>query len=261
MDEQSSVAQFIESSGFPLEFAAADALTKAGFIAHQGRTYEAPGAAEAGESTFREIDVLADLVDTRSPMPIHLVVECKHLIAPWVIISGERDRSANVQPILSSSTYVDPDALAAHSREVFDIKPPIAFGVVQVVTKTTEAGTPRGGSRSTNQAFDAVRQVVSAAMGAARQWQRSDVAHLVHPVLLVEGSGLWLYESSQEPLSIRRVRLVWWGAPAGQSAAIVDVVSRAEFGPPYLLDLRDRLVTLGASISATPPTAGPFAIF
>ena len=158
MNEQSSVTQFIESSGFPLEFAAADALTKAGFITHQGRTYETPaGAPEAGESTFREIDVLADLVDTRSPMPIHLVVECKHLSAPWVIISGERDRSANVQPILSTSTYVDPDALAAHSRGAFDITPPIAFGLVQVVTKTTEPGAPRGGTRSTNQAFDAVR--------------------------------------------------------------------------------------------------------
>jgi hypothetical protein len=28
-----------------------------------------------------------------------------------------------------------------------------------------------------------------------------------------------------------------------------------------LLDLRDRLVTLGASISGTAPTAGPFAMF
>jgi hypothetical protein len=159
------------------------------------------------------------------------------------------------------STYIGPDVLAAHAREAFDIKPPIAFGVVQVVTKANDqVGTSRG-SRSSNQAFDAVRQVLSAAMGAARQWQQGDEAHLVHPVLVVEGSGLWLYESRQEPRLVPRARLVWWGAPAGQSAAIVDVVSRAEFAPPYLLDLRDRLVTLGASISGTAPTAGPFAMF
>lgn len=81
------------------------------------------------------------------------------------------------------------------------------------------------------------------------------------PLLVVEGSGLWLYESGHEPVAIRRARLVWWGAPAGQAAAMVDVVSRAEFGPPYLLDLRDRLVTLGALISATKPTGGHSAIF
>lgn len=92
-------------------------------------------------------------------------------------------------------------------------------------------------------------------------WTGGHDDHLVNPVLVVEGSGLWLYESRQEPRLVPRARLVWWGAPAGQSAAIVDVVSRTEFAPPYLLDLRDRLVTLGASISGTAPTAGPFAMF
>jgi hypothetical protein len=261
MDEQSSVSKFIESSGFPLEFAAADALTKVGFITHQGRTYEAAGTPEGGETTFREIDVVADLIDTRSPMPIHVVVECKHLTAPWVVISGEGDRSANVQPILSMSTYVDPGVLAELSRQAFDIKPPISFGVVQVVSKPNDPAGPKNGGRSINQAFDAVRQVLSAAMGAAKQLQQGDHAHLIHPVLVVEGSGLWLYESRQEPRPVPRARLVWWGAPSGQAPAIVDVVSRAEFSEQYLLDLRERLVTLCVSISATGPTAGPYAMF
>ena len=255
MDEKSSVTKFINSSGFPLEFAAADALRRVGFVTHQGRTYD---AAIPGEAIFREIDVLADLIDTRSPLLIHLVVECKHLTAPWAIISGEGDISANVQPILGSNSYRDPVVLAAHTRRELDIWPPIAFGVVQVQTKTDPA-VPRAGNKAPDPAFDAVRQVLSAAMGAARQMEPSDPLHLVHPVLVVEGRGLWVYEAGQEPRPVSRARLVWWGAPAGQSAAVVEVVSRAEFGPPYLLELRERLVALAVAIEATERTRGPWA--
>lgn len=249
VDERTSVEQFIRSSGFPLEFAAARELRSAGFVPRHGRTYEA--ASQSGEIVYREIDVLAELIDSRLAMPAQVVVECKHAKAPWVVIAGDLDPDPAVAPIQARQARRPSDPVAAAIRRTLGIEPPLAFAVVEL----------RPAALKPNQvdaAFDAVRQVLSAATGATRLVAKK-ASTLLHPIVVLDGH-LWRYQDGKELERVDRARFVWWGEPAGPVARVVDVVTRDGFGPDYLLELRNELVATTHAIRAVPvrPSAVSF---
>lgn len=245
MDERTSVEQFIEGSGFPLEFAAAHQLRLAGFVPRHGRTYES--LSPSGEIVYREIDVLAELIDERLAMPAQVVVECKHATAPWVVIAGDLDPDPAVAAIQAHPTRRALDAVATAIRSTLAIKPPLAFAVV-------ELRTPGLKSNRVDAAFDAVRQVLSAAAGATRLVAKKGPT-LLHPIVVLDGH-LWRYQDGMALEQVDRARMVWWGDPAGPVARVVDIVTRNGFGPEYLLELREELVVTTQAIHAIPIRPG-----
>lgn len=248
MTEREAVEAFIKGSGFPLEFFVADQLRRSGFTPRHGRTYESTGP--TGEAISREIDVLAQLGDTRAAFPVQVVVECKHGRAPWVVIAGERDPAPIVLPIVSHPTARSRSPLSGAMRASLGIVPPLAFGLTEV--KSAKGGTraDAGGSHL-DQAFAAIRQVLSAATGTAQILERFGEMTLLYPVIVVEGS-LWLYRDGSELEQVDKVRLVWWGSPTGPSGTAVDVVTRDGFTTDYTLGLRDELVALTRAINTLP---------
>jgi hypothetical protein len=161
MEEAESVEAFINGSGFPLEYAAAAELKNAGFVPHHGRTYEDKTA--AGASAYRDIDILADLPDTRLAMPVQVVVECKRASSPWIALGGEMDPAPAVAAITSSLAPYDTTSAPRLVRGALQIEPPIDFALVAVKTKAKEA------QGATDPAFDAVRQLLSAARGVGKR--------------------------------------------------------------------------------------------
>lgn len=244
VDERKAVQDFIDSSGFPLEYAAAAALKTAGFVPHHGRTYEDTNP--VGALIYRDIDVVADLVDTGLAMPLQVVVECKRSSAPWIVLGGEMTKEPELAAIATSLSGLDTSSGPRFIRGALEIEPPLDFAVVTVKTKEV----PGKAQPTTDPAFDAVRQLVSAATGAARAVDERGGRVVVFPILVVEGS-LWRYRYGEPVDRIERARLVWWGAP-GPDATVVDIVTRAGFTADYLLQLRERLVILSRAVDSMP---------
>lgn len=250
INEQTAVQAFIDGSGFPLEYAAAAELKTTGFLPHHGRTFEDTNA--AGATVYRDIDVLADLIDTRLAMPLQVVVECKHSTAPWIVLGGEMDSAPAIAAITTSLAGLDTSSGPRFVRGALEIAPPLDFALVTLRTKESGAAkeSQAKGQPATDPAFDAVRQLVSAATGAARAIDELGDRVVVFPILLVDGS-LWRYRYGEPVDRIDRARLVWWGAP-GPDATVVDVVTRAAFAKDYLLELRERLVILAQAVDSFP---------
>lgn len=78
------VAQWLETTGFPLEMATARAFRAAGFQIRQSTLYDDP---ESGKS--REIDVLAIHQDGIGIIQISYVLECKSSKRPWLVLTSE----------------------------------------------------------------------------------------------------------------------------------------------------------------------------
>jgi hypothetical protein len=95
--ERAGVDAWLASTGYPVESAAARALERAGFEVDLGRLYRDPDT-----RIRREIDVVARtrLMYDEEPRRVRLVVECKHLEKPWVILDprsrGDVDRRSVV---------------------------------------------------------------------------------------------------------------------------------------------------------------------
>lgn len=249
MDIRERVQQYIDSSGFPLEFFAADNLAAAGFLPRHGRTYESRPTLGA-DVVHREIDVLAELPDARLARPAALVVECKRAMAPWVVIVGERDPEPQLQ-VVHRRGHGKPlkRELARAARQALGIVPPLAFGL----TKVRNPSKGGGEREDPTDPFDAVRQVLSAAVGATSMLPAGAI---VHPVLVVEGR-LFRYQHGLEVAEVPAARMVWWGAPTGPMPVVLDVVSRVGFDVAYVLGLRDDLVRLSHVLGADQGPATP----
>lgn len=232
--ERESVEAFIAGSGFPLEFFAADRLSRGGFTPRHGRTY---ASTDDDGDRVREIDILAELTDTRLARPASLVLECKHATSPWLVMAGERDPEPALRVIRVRGGIRPLEPRQARGvRDALGITAPLAFGLTAVRSREEGKREPR------DQAFDAVRQLLSASAGAVGILPNGA---LVHPVLVVEGS-LFRYEPGHGVDQVESARLVWWGAPTGPVPVVVDVVTRTGFNEAYVQDRRNDLIALAA---------------
>jgi hypothetical protein len=215
-------------------------------VPHHGRTFEDTNA--AGLTVYRDIDVVADLADTRLAMPLQVVVECKRASSQWIVLGGEMDSAPAVAAITTSLVGRDTSSGPRFARGALEIVAPLDFALISV--KTKDKDKTQAQPTTTDPAFDAVRQVISAARGAAKSIGAAGGRVIVFPILVVDGS-LWRYRYGEPVTQIDRARLVWWGAP-GPDATVVDVVTRGTFAKPYLLELRERLVILAGAIEGFP---------
>lgn len=82
-DVQSKVLEWLETTGFPLEMAAAEAFRQVGFENRQSITYVDPET-----KTGREIDVVANRYDWIGVKDINFVIECKSSKNPWIVLTS-----------------------------------------------------------------------------------------------------------------------------------------------------------------------------
>lgn len=81
---QKKVLTWLESTGFPLEMAAANAFRRAGFEVRQSTPY-----LDSETEKGREIDVLATDPDYFGVVEINFVMECKSSSKPWVVLTSD----------------------------------------------------------------------------------------------------------------------------------------------------------------------------
>lgn len=231
------VVAWLRRGGYPLEYETARAFRGVGFPTEQGRVYKDP----IEEATHREADVVATLAVTAQPGFDTLVVaECKSLNSnPWVILTVV----ARVEPW-------EPVAEPPQFRELLRATPEVymsalvlpdryAFSVVEAELGDKEPGK---GTRK-DRARDAMQQVVSAAVGIARQGNERGRRTFVLPVVVTSAPMFILTSDTLNHEQVERAawaRVYWRGAEAHPQATIVDVVSQSAF-ETYATDLRFQL--------------------
>lgn len=80
---EDKVRKWLESTGFPLEMAAANAFRTAGFTIRQSVTYIDPETDKG-----REIDIVAIDPDWIGAIEISFILECKSSSKPWVVFTS-----------------------------------------------------------------------------------------------------------------------------------------------------------------------------
>lgn len=239
-----AVRKWIRETGYPLEYAVARTLQRAGFRTAQGVHY----VAVAGDETkAREIDVLATAVapDTPAgPIPfaeavrVRLVAECKVLRFPWVVLTREYSvgpfaafrealASGKARGVLlkaaENAGWAVPDLFqmpARHGFNVVEARPPSAAARRQA-ERSVEDDRVDG-------AYAALTQVMSASVSL--QDKVKATWSVTWPVLVVRGSLFHLgYEDDGtevlEPVEWQRVR--WAGHPT--ATTYVDIVRERHF--------------------------------
>ena len=209
------IEAWLAHQGYGLEHETAEAFRRLGFVASQGRTHLDPTTQKV-----REIDVVAEVVLTRSPAHIYAVIECKAgAIGAWVIRKSLLPWNEDLWIPISTDGLAAPlheqRALIAHILPVDPPSNPIAFSIVEAVTN---------GDR------DAAYGALSQATSAARGWlQRAATPSIALPVVVVDTPLFTLtYDATGKPqlAEVDRARVLWTEPGQGLRTA-VDVVRRS----------------------------------
>ena len=171
------VLKWLESTGFPLEMAAAEAFRRAGFEVRQSSTYADPET-EKG----REIDVLASDPDWLGAVEISFVVECKSSSKPWVILTSD-DALANYNRFSAFAIMSDP-ARSALIKKAPDLQ------CWPYVERPSEGGYGfrQALSDGADPAYTATMNVIKACAGIARinGKKPNQLISLAFPVVVVD---------------------------------------------------------------------------
>ncbi len=218
---EEKVRDWLRIQGYPLEYETARVLRAVGFRTIQGWSYRAED--EAGMVKAREIDVLASLDGSVPGDAEHkserarftVAVECKHMTAPWVVLTTEHPPEWT--PVMSQwmeSLLRDANVSAV---EAFPLPPAVGFSV-----KTT-AGK--------DVAHESLMQATNAASAAAfRGPYGAPPPEWAMPLLVVRGDLFTLGYDARGREALAEVpwcRLVWHGADAISFPTVVDVDTRA----------------------------------
>lgn len=99
---EQKVLNWLQTTGFPLEMATADAFRKVGFEIRQSTLY-----IDMETTKSREIDIVAVDQDWIGAIQISVVLECKSSSKPWVVLKSQ-DAWANFNRIGMHSIMSDP---------------------------------------------------------------------------------------------------------------------------------------------------------
>lgn len=226
--EREDVEAWLASTGYPVESSVARILAEAGFEVDQGRLYRDPDT-----GTRREIDVAAR---TRSPYDqepryVRLVVECKHLEKPWVILSRERDVTSVDVLSWMVATERARELLVGRAEEAIRRAHPGGTGIPEWLTTNSPHGSaivapPRSDRDPESRRkgpHDALSQVLAGAVGIVAENPGALV--VAWPLVVVRGS---LYQANLDDAGrlraepIDRQRVVWGGVTG--EPIVVDVV-------------------------------------
>lgn len=228
----------LAKTSIPEEYRVARVLASAGFQTQQGRSYL--GTNEKP----REIDVIGEVPpdllrdDTEDRLHVWLVVEAKHTDAhPWAVMdSAGRHSAIDIATSALASANVRSSLRGVEGRDVVDV--PWFFQQTGAVGHSLVVV----GSKQ-DDAYDAMSQVVSAAIGLTSPAHEAEIALIraaaratleppawryAWPVLVISGELFVVdYQTgSANVVPAESSRVLWHGGPAGR-ATVVDVVRLA----------------------------------
>ena len=225
--EREAVDKWLASTGYPVESATARALERAGFEVDLGRLYVDPDT-----RVRREIDVVArtGFIYDAEPRRVRLVVECKHLEKPWVILTRHREVTSIDVLSWSIATTAARDLLVGRATEAIRRAPPGQTGIPDWLSTPNPHGAaiiaqPRSDRdpESRKGPHDALTQLEAGARGLVAE---NPLAQAVSwPILVVRGS---LYQARLDDAGVLRSEPIeWqrvvWGGVTGHPI-VVDVV-------------------------------------
>lgn len=230
MTEADQVRKWLAQTGYPLESEVARTFGAAGLEVFQGLHYEADNAEASGA---REIDVLA-VGEELVPRPLTrcavlFVIECKSSSVPWVVFRGQSPASplgAVRHLLMKAVTVVNLLAAVEFGQDPWLLHLPENAGFRLGALASKEPAPGMDKTRERDQAYAAVRQVVSAAQGVLR----GDSSHLpvVAVPVIVLGSHLHAVsigdDGREQIVQSNWERILWRGDRSGEPIAI-DVVS------------------------------------
>jgi hypothetical protein len=202
-DLDGQVRKWLDTEGYPLEYAVARELRRNRFRTFHGLSY-----VDRSTGRPREIDVVAELQS--SDRAIWLTIECKASALPWVVLTEESRPADWGLFIASSSAHWE-----ARIRRQLAIPVNHGFSLVQALKRGDQ-----------DLAFVALNQAAGAAAGLLESPHR-DRPGLVLPVVVVSSPlySLFVETSGEEILTrVPWSRLIWSGASIGRT--LLDVVTR-----------------------------------
>jgi hypothetical protein len=229
------VEAWLTHQGFALEHETARVFQQAGFTVWPARTYVDPA-----EQKLREIDVVAELILSRSPAHIYAAVECKaSAIGAWVIRESDLPfdedlwlpiATSDVTPGLAGNLPV-----VAACLPIGNVGTPLPFAIVEAVDN---------GDRDA--AYWAISQAVSAAWGWIGRLKEPSIAL---PLVVVDTPLYALrygHDGNPQVTEAETRRMAWpYRDPHGPAEArsqwstAVDVVARSAL-TAHVGDLRFR---------------------
>ena len=213
-DSQKHVETWLGKQGYPLEYRVARLLRAEsagrpdGLKVEQGRHWQDVDP-RTGRRTGRELDVVATLAGDNAV--VRVVVECKHLVDPWVIFEHEDGALAT-----SWDETIELWMASPPIRQIFGVwysggpleilKPPSGFKILD--TRFDQKAEPEKTS-----AFDAAMQLARGAWALHQSTPRGKSA-LTLPVLVLEGDLFTVSYDSHGKERIDQVtqRRVTWSA-------------------------------------------------
>lgn len=239
MTELDGVRTWLQRSGYPLEFRVAAAFREAGFAVYQGIHYQSEDPDATGA---RDVDVLAvrqELVQQHlmTQCSVVFVIECKSSPAPWILFRSRIEGGKwEATEALRMNAVSELDVFGALELEqdpwALRIPASAAFRVAAVAGKASagvrdgsgpDSGRDRGSQR--DHAFDAVRQVVSAADGVLRE-NPKHLPTIAIPVIVVSARlyAVKFGGGTEEIIEVPWERMLWRGDRTA-TPRTVDVVS------------------------------------
>lgn len=213
-----AVRSFLERQGYPLEYGTARKLATVGYQTWQGLTYVDD---ETEPPKTREFDVLAAVrkePSAESLAEVGLIVECKGMRDPWLILTrlADDEEWVDVEWIPNTAIRIDD---AVFRQLAWHIPRRHGFSAVRAV------GDRR--SADNDPAYAALASVTKAAAGRVGA-HPIDVRSLLVPVVVTAGP---LFQLGYEPDGreilepVLWQRLLWQGSSVRTSATLVDVVT------------------------------------
>jgi hypothetical protein len=227
-----AVRRWIRASGYPLEYETARTLRLGGFRTEQGRHYV--HTSDEGPPRAREIDIVATFgePDESVPVTVNLVVECKVISRPWVVLTTDGQvpqtdvLAMSVASADAREVLVTAAARAGSATSLFTLPPRHGFQVAEArIKKTGDPETTRRRDEAPDSAYAALAQVVSACQGLMSGLPFG--LRFMWPVVVVDGPLFQLgftADAAEILESVEWQRVTWSGR--SQTSLIIDVVRR-----------------------------------
>lgn len=228
------VANWIETTGAPVEMRAARALIEAGLDVEQSQYYTDPASGQP-----REVDLVAGLEQRSSTgqrLVVQAIVECKYAVSPWVLFRPPAEHSTSMNRINERiTTHYGAEWLKAASQDrrlrwdgIWDSDTQPGYSLR--TSHPTSTGDPaKRRDEGKDFAYEALTTVTKATDSIARTLNDSPddvVLGVLFPVIMICGI---LFEArlDEDELKTRRIDWgqVWWNRPEGLPRVLVDVVT------------------------------------
>lgn len=244
---ETKVQKWLETEGYPLEFATAAVFRRHGFVVRQG-TY----VREKGEESVREIDVVAYSHRCNEGLQrVYHVVECKwSRDKPWVVFTGNGDMAPSaciaqtISSLLGSAMlWIQAGLKDLHEMALFATPSRPGFSGRQAFSKGSDLF------------YDSMKAVTSLSTSLVNDYDSEtrnrgvlpNHAVIAFPTIVVDGELFEAsFDSSDNSLKLRKaenIRCHWKGAPAWPLHATIDVVSLSSLDA-FVAKRRDEVLRL-----------------